>query len=117
LISALSPGGQELKTKKMIIYSVTIYISRDVENEWLNWMKKIHLQDVMDTGYFNSFKIFKVVVPAHSPDETAYCIQYDCKSMKGYSDYLEKHASRLQREHTIKFQNKVKAARAVMEEI
>ncbi|OGU72827.1 MAG: hypothetical protein A2V93_06720 [Ignavibacteria bacterium RBG_16_34_14] len=101
----------------MIIYSVTIYINKDVEKEWLDWMKKIHIQDIIDTGHFNSYKIYKVVVPAHSSDETAYCIQYDCKSMKDYTLYLEKHASRLQREHTIKFQNKVKAARAVMEEI
>jgi hypothetical protein len=101
----------------MIIYSVTIYISRDVEKEWLEWMKKIHLQDVVNTGHFISYKMFKVIVPSHSPDETAYCIQYECKSLDDYTFYLEKHASRLQKEHTIKFQNKVKAARAVMEEI
>jgi len=101
----------------MIIYSVTIYIQKDVEKEWLDWMKKIHIQDIIDTGHFNSYKIYKVIVPSHSPDETAYCIQYDCKSMEDYTLYLEKHASRLQREHTIKFQNKVKAARALMEEI
>jgi uncharacterized protein YktA (UPF0223 family) len=101
----------------MIIYSVTIYISKDVEKEWLDWMKRIHLQDVVKTGHFISYKMFKVIVPSHSPEETAYCIQYECKSLDDYSLYLEKHASRLQKEHTIKFQNKVKAARAVMEEI
>jgi len=101
----------------MIIYSVTIYISKDVEKEWLEWMKNIHLQDVIKTGHFLSYKMFKVIVPSHSPDESAYCIQYECKSLDDYSIYLEKHATRLQKEHTIKFQNKVKAARAVMEEI
>ena len=101
----------------MIIYSVTIYIKKDVEAEWLEWMKKIHIHDVMSTGHFNSFKIFRVVVPSNTLDETTYCIQYDCKSMKDYSVYLETHASRLQKEHTLKFQNKVKAARSVMEEI
>jgi uncharacterized protein YktA (UPF0223 family) len=101
----------------MIIYSVTIYIQNDVEKEWLEWMKNIHINDIIKTGHFNSYKIYKLIVPAHSPDETAYCIQYDCKSMNDYKLYQEKHASRLQREHTVKFQNKVKAARAVMEEI
>jgi len=101
----------------MIIYSVTIYINKDVEKEWLEWMKNIHISEVMNTGYFNSYKIYKVIVPAHSPDETAYCIQYDCKSMNDYNEYMGKHASRLQREHTVKFQNKIKAARALMEEI
>ncbi|HSP87798.1 MAG TPA: DUF4286 family protein [Ignavibacteriaceae bacterium] len=101
----------------MIIYSVTIYIKKDVEDEWLNWMKNIHIQDVIDTSHFNSYKIYKVIIPSHSPDETTYCINYDCKSIDDYTIYLEKHASRLQREHTVKFQNKVKVARAVMEEI
>ena len=101
----------------MIIYSVTIYIKKDVETEWLEWMKKTHIGEVMKTGHFNSFRIFKVVVPSNTLDESTYCIQYDCKSMEDYSIYLEVHASRLQKEHTIKFQNKIKAARSLMEEI
>lgn len=101
----------------MIIYSVTIYIKKDVEVEWLEWMKKIHIGEVIKTGHFNSYKIFKVVVPSNALDEATYCIQYDCKSMEDYSVYLEVHASRLQKEHTIKFQNKIKAARSLMEEI
>jgi uncharacterized protein YktA (UPF0223 family) len=100
----------------MIIYSVTIYIRKDVEFEWLQWMKEIHIGDIMKTGHFNSFRIFKVVIPSNA-DEAAYCIQYDCKSLEDYSVYLEAHASRLQKEHTLKFQNKVKVARSVMQEI
>lgn len=101
----------------MIIYSVTIYIKKDVETEWLEWMKKIHIGEVMKTGHFNSYKIFKVVVPSNTLDESTYCVQYDCKSMEDYSIYLEVHASRLQKEHSLKFQNKIKAARSLMEEI
>ena len=101
----------------MIIYSVTIYIKKDVEVDWLEWMKKTHIGDIMKTGHFNSFRIFKVVVPSNGLDETTYCIQYDCKSLEDYTVYLETHASRLQKEHTLKFQNKVKVARSVMQEI
>jgi uncharacterized protein YktA (UPF0223 family) len=101
----------------MIFYSVTIYIDKDVENEWLNWMRKTHIQDVMDSGHFNSYRMFKILVPSHSSDETAYNIQYECKSLESYNAYQEQHATRLQKEHTLKFQNKVKAARALMEEI
>ena len=101
----------------MIIYSVTIYIKKDVEVGWLEWMKKTHIDDVMKTGHFNSSRIFKVVVPSNALDEATYCIQYHCKSLEDYSVYLETHASRLQKEHTLKFQNKIKVARSVMEEI
>lgn len=101
----------------MIIYSVTIYIQKEVEKEWLGWMKEVHIQDVIETGHFSSCKMYKIIVPSHSSGETAYCIQYECKSLDDYTLYFENHASRLQKEHTIKFQNKVKAARAVLEEI
>jgi hypothetical protein len=101
----------------MIIYSVTIYIKKDVEVDWLEWMKKIHIDDIMKTGHFISSRIFKVIVPSNALDEITYCIQYDCKSLEDYSIYLETDASRLQKEHTLKFQNKVKVARSVMQEI
>jgi hypothetical protein len=101
----------------MIIYNVTIYIDKNIENDWLHWMRKTHIQDVMNTGHFSSFKIYKLLVPSNSSNEIAYNIQYECKSLDDYNEYQEKHAARLQKEHALKFQNKVKAARSLMEEI
>lgn len=100
----------------MIIYSVTIYLTKDIETDWLNWMKKIHIQEVMETEHFYSYKIYKILVPSNSSDEVAYNIQYECKSLNNYFEYQENHAARLQKEHTLKFPNKIKAARALMEE-
>jgi hypothetical protein len=101
----------------MIIYNVTIYIKKEIESEWLEWMKKTHIPEVMEAGNFLSYRIYKVVIPSGEPDETTYSIQYECKSLESYLKYSEREAPRLQREHTIKYQNKIKAARAVIEEI
>jgi len=36
----------------MIIYSVTVNIDDSVHDEWVTWMKEVHIPDVMATGYF-----------------------------------------------------------------
>jgi uncharacterized protein YktA (UPF0223 family) len=101
----------------MIIYSVTIYVDKDVENDWVNWMKKIHIRDIMETDHFNSYRMFRILVPSNTSNQAEYNIQYECKSMDDYNTYQEKHAARLQKDHTLKFQNKVKVARSLMEEV
>ena len=101
----------------MIFYNVTIYVKKEVESEWLEWMKTTHIPEVMEAGGFLRSKIYKVLIPSGEPDEITYSIQYECKSLDNYLKYSEKEALRLQREHTIKYQNKIKTARAVIEEI
>jgi hypothetical protein len=41
----------------MILYNVTVSIDESVEKEWLQWMKEVHIPDVMNTGLFVSSKI------------------------------------------------------------
>ena len=42
----------------MILYNVTISIDTSVEEDWLQWMKEIHIPDVMNTGLFIDNKIY-----------------------------------------------------------
>jgi hypothetical protein len=102
---------------QMIIYTVTLFIKKDIETEWLRWMKERHIPDVMEAGKFLNYKIFKVVIPSGEADEVIYSVHYECESTESYISYLSKDAPRLQREHSIKFPNKIKAARSVIEEI
>lgn len=45
----------------MIIYSVTIAIQASIEPEWVEWMNKIHIPDVLRTGCFVECRIYKVL--------------------------------------------------------
>lgn len=97
----------------MIIYSVKVIIKQSVENEWLNWMKEVHIKDVMDTGYFLSWEMQKLLVPECSPQKLTYVIRYSLQNLDSYKAYLEKDALYLQQEHLNKFTGKFKASRAV----
>lgn len=97
----------------MIIYSVALLIKKDVEEPWLNWMKEIHIPDVMKTGYFLDWKLRKLLLPEVSRDESSYMVEYTLQSLEKYNEYSEKAAPQLQKEHTEKFSGKFKATRTV----
>lgn len=101
----------------MLIYSVNVTIKKEIEEEWLKWMKEVHLSDVISTGYFNTWKLFKIIIPASTNDEVSYSVQYSIDSLIKYEDYAKNHASALQAEHANKFPGKFKAARALLEDV
>ncbi len=97
----------------MIIYNVTINIENDVRDEWVQWMKTIHIPEVMRTGYFLESKICKVLVDEEQG--TTYSVQYTCASMKDIEDYKREHAPRLQKEVSNKYGSKLVAFRTLLE--
>ena len=64
----------------MFIYNVTVNIADDVHEEWLSWMKEIHIPEVMKTGCFTDSGILKVLYVAD--EGHTYSIQYKFLEMK-----------------------------------
>lgn len=99
----------------MILYNVTINIDEEVHDEWLQWMKEVHIPDVMNTGLFLENKICKIL--AESEGGVSYSIQYFCDNMDNLEEYQAHHAPRLQKEHTDKYMGKFAAFRTLLEVI
>ena len=97
----------------MIIYNVTVNIDDDVRDEWLKWMKEVHIPDVMKTGYFLENKICKLLV--EEENGTSYSIQYTSHNMEDYKAYQRDHAPRLQKEVADRYANKFVAFRTLLE--
>jgi len=98
----------------MLIYNITINIDENIQKDWLQWMKEIHIPKVMNCKLFVEYKILKLIV---DDEGHTYSIQYSCKSMKEYEVYQTKYALQLQKEHTDKFKNQFVAFRTLLEEI
>ena len=98
----------------MIIYNVTVNIEESVQKEWLAWMKKTHIPEVINTGMFVSAKMSKILVEEQMGGVT-YSIQYSCESKSKLDQYQEKFAPKLQQEHTRKFQGKFVTFRTLLE--
>ncbi|MEZ4721017.1 MAG: DUF4286 family protein [Flavobacteriales bacterium] len=97
----------------MIIYNVTVKIDSDVHDEWLNWMREVHIPDVLSTGHFKGNQIAKVLVD--DEDGITYSIQYRCDTMDDLQAYYRDHAPRLQEEHTSRYRDKFVAFRTLLE--
>jgi|ERR1041385_7225182 hypothetical protein len=99
----------------MIIYNVTINIDNEVHDEWMKWMKEIHIPEVVATGCFSSGTMFKLLVEEQSG--TSYAIQYRAPNMDAVNRYLEKFAPGLRKSGTDKFGDKFTAFRTLLEEV
>ena len=100
----------------MIIYSVTISIDESVETEWVDWMKKIHIPEVMKTGKFISCRFSKLT--SHKEEGYRnYSAQYSCHSQNDLQDYQQNFAQNLQQKSMEKFADKMHAFRTELEVI
>jgi hypothetical protein len=99
----------------MILYSVTITIQASVESEWVDWMNKGHVPDVLRTGCFSECRTYKVL--GSEGDEPIYVMQYRCRSVEEYHRYRDNFAPALQKEHSDRFSGRFRGSRQLLEEI
>ncbi len=97
----------------MIIYNVTVNVEDSVHDDWLQWMKEVHIPDVMSTGCFVENRFARVLIEEESG--RTYSIQYLAKGMDSLQDYQDNFAAKLQREHLDRYQNKFVAFRTLLE--
>lgn len=97
----------------MIIYNVTVTVDKDIEQEWLRWMKAVHIPDVMKTKLFVENKICKVL--DDNPTGTSFAIQYSANSLDDIINYQDNFSKRLQADHTKRYQGKFAAFRTLLE--
>jgi uncharacterized protein YbcV (DUF1398 family) len=100
----------------MILYSVTVNIEPEIENDWLTWMKHNHIPKVMATGKFKDFKFLRLLQEVEGQGMT-YNIQYYAETIGDVEAYLEHDAPILAEEHRIRYLNKHVAFRTLLEEV
>lgn len=94
----------------MIIYSVTISIDEDIEESWVEWMRNVHIPDVMQTGMFISCRFSKLI--SHKEEGFInYSAQYTCESKSKLDEYHSKFAKELQNKSLKDFADKMHAFR------
>lgn len=100
----------------MLLYNVTVGVDKDIEQEWLQWIKAKHIPDVMRTGLFVESKMFKVL---HDENEetVSYSIQYFANSIDQIQQYIEVFAPALIEEHKQKFFNKHVVFQTLLEQV
>ena len=81
----------------MIMYNVTIKVEHSIAADWLQWMKDTHMPQLMTTGCFSAYRLYRLL----DQDETegpTYCAQYTCDSMEDYQRYIGQYADAMRNE-------------------
>jgi hypothetical protein len=100
----------------MIIYNVTSKVSWAIHDAWLEWMKLIHIPEVMSTGFFSGNRFVRLL-ETDEEDGPTYAIQYYLDGMEEYTSYLEKDAADLREKVLKKWGGEVISFRSLMEVI
>ncbi|MDD3773489.1 MAG: DUF4286 family protein, partial [Weeksellaceae bacterium] len=72
----------------MIIYNVTLNIEESIEQEWLIWMRDVHIPEVMNTGKFISCRLSKLISHQEKGSQN-YSAQYTCHSTRDLKEYQQ----------------------------
>ncbi|MDX1314183.1 MAG: DUF4286 family protein [Eudoraea sp.] len=98
----------------MIIYNVTINIDENVQQSWLEWMRNVHIPDMLATGKFTEAKMSRVLVDEEMGGIT-YSVQYTALNRESLQRYYDEDAPRLRRDTQELFGDKFVAFRTELE--
>ena len=97
----------------MLIYNVTINIDENVADEWVQWMKKTHMPEVVATGCFTESRLCRVF--GEEQGGRTYAAQYHCINISDFDRYQREFAPGLQTQTKEKYEGKFAAFRTLME--
>lgn len=99
----------------MLLYNVTIGIDKDIETEWIQWMKEQYIPVVMQTNKFVNWKMYKVL---HDEDDrsVSYSVQYFANTIEDVVQFVEKIEPELNKVHQQRFKDRHVAFRTLLEE-
>ncbi len=98
----------------MIIYNVTTKVRRNIANDWLQWLKDVHVKEILNTGCFTDFKIVKLLEIDEEEGPT-YALQLYADSKAIYNQYVEKFAGKMRQDAFDKWGDQFISIRSVMQ--
>lgn len=84
-----------------LVYNITIAVSEDVREEWLDWMRDVQIPKVLETGLFTSGRLMRV--HAFERDALTYSVQYLSESRENYEQYQREFAPAIDARHQKRF--------------
>ena len=98
----------------MIIYNVTTKIHNSISNDWLQWLKDVHVKEILNTGCFTEYKILKLL-EIEEEEGSTYALQLCADSKAIYNQYIEKFAGKMRQAAFEKWGDKFISFRSVMQ--
>jgi len=89
----------------VFLYNVTVGVDKEIETEWLAWVKEYYLPKAMQTNSFIDYKVYKVLT--HEDEgSVSYSIQYFSDGIEKIVHYLNNEGKNLVEEHRARFKDR-----------
>lgn len=86
------------------------------EQEWMQWMKAVHIPEVMATGLPVAHKILRLLTEVEN-EGTTYSIQFTFRTIEDFISYENQHQAELQQKHHARYKDRYVAFRTLLEEV
>lgn len=97
-----------------IIYNVTVNVDDAATAKWLQWMKLIHIPEVLATGCFLHCRLLQVNEQMEGSTGSTYAVQYTAPSQADLNRYFAEHADALKAKTQEQFGNSLVAFRTTL---
>jgi len=98
----------------MIVYNITVKVDNARADEWLTWMRREHIPEMVATGMFVGYRLMRIMDDDEA-DGLTYAIQYTTAGKKQFDEYLRTYAVGLRDKHREKFGDSFIAIRTLMQ--
>ncbi len=103
-----------IKIIAMLIYNVTIKIEWGISSDWVEWMKTVHIPEVMNSGCFIKHQFVRIL-EIDETDGPTYAVQYYADGLAKYNQYIQEFAPLLREKTFEKWGAKFIAFRSLMQ--
>jgi hypothetical protein len=100
----------------MMLYNETIGVDKEFETPMISWIKSYYIPEVLKTGLFVEFKIYKVLTQEEE-NTVSYSVQFFSYSINEILDFINNHSKKLVEEQQMNFKDKHITFRTLLEEV
>jgi len=100
----------------MYIYNITIKVSKDIINDWLDWQQNEHIPEIMHTALFEDYKFFHLLEQDETEGPT-YIVQFFTTDISNYQQYIDEYAPALREKAYNRWGSGFIAFRTLMETV
>jgi hypothetical protein len=99
----------------MILYNITYNIDKGIDEEWLEWLKEYYLPEIMISGYFVSYKVYRLL-KSEDDGSINYAVQLLAESIDRLNEFLITRAPVLSKQLQDKFRHRHAAFMTVLQD-
>ncbi|WP_258105383.1 DUF4286 family protein [Marinoscillum sp. MHG1-6] len=101
----------------MIIYNVTANVEEDIAEEWLMWMREVHIPKTLETGCFHDHKVLRLMNERSDVPGITYAVQYFARDIRELTRFASQHEPGLQQDVFQKYGERVVFFKTLLEEL